>query len=80
LLVSIITATYNSAKTLPKALEGVKCQQYPYKEHIIIDGGSKDETLSVIESYKASVSYRVKVISEPGDSIYDALNKDLRIA
>jgi len=52
----------------------------PYKEHIIIDGGSKDETLSIIESYKASVSYRVKVISEPGDSIHDALNKDLRIA
>jgi glycosyltransferase involved in cell wall biosynthesis len=49
--VSIITVTYNSAATLRDTLESVKGQDYPDIEHILVDGASKDGTVSIIKAY-----------------------------
>lgn len=74
--VSIITTTYNSAKTVADTLRSVVSQTYIHIEHIIIDGASKDDTLKIVSQYP-SVS---KVISEPDKGIYDAMNKGIQLA
>ena len=76
LKVSIITAVYNGEETIRKCLESVKSQTIS-AEHIIIDGASTDSTLKIIEQYKTK---NIKVISEPDDGIYDAMNKGIGIA
>ncbi|WP_047551045.1 glycosyltransferase family 2 protein [Psychroserpens sp. Hel_I_66] len=77
--VSIITATYNSAKTLEVCMSSVLNQTYNDIEYIIIDGNSNDETLSLIKA--ASDKYKnIKCISEPDKGIYDALNKGINKA
>lgn len=75
--VSIITATYNSAKTISDTLNSLNAQTYPDIEYIIIDGGSKDNTLSLIKSSCSRVSV---IVSEPDKGIYDALNKGISSA
>ena len=75
--ISIITATFNSESTIETAIQSVANQTYSEIEHIIIDGGSTDNTLSIIEQNKAKIS---KVISEPDEGIYDALNKGIKLA
>ncbi len=75
--ISIITATFNSASTIEDSLLSVINQDYENKELIIIDGGSSDETLSIIEKYKSAVSI---IISEKDNGIYDALNKGISLA
>ncbi len=74
---SIITATYNSEATIEDALKSVASQSYSNIEHIIIDGGSKDNTLKIIENYKDKIAY---FVSEPDKGIYDALNKGINAA
>ncbi len=73
----MITVCYNSAETLGRALRSVSQQDWPDVEHIVIDGGSKDATVGVLEEYKACLSH---VISEPDRGIYDAMNKGLDLA
>ena len=73
---SIITVTYNSEKTIRDTLYSVKNQTNQNIEHIIVDGGSKDGTLSII----AEFSHVKKVISEPDYGIYDGMNKGLKAA
>ncbi len=75
--ISIITITYNSERTLKETLESVVSQNYPDLEYIIIDGGSKDATLSILESYKEHISY---LVSEKDDGISDAFNKGIKVA
>lgn len=75
--ISIITTTYNSASTIKDTLESVNSQNYSIIEHIIVDGGSKDNTLNLVERYGKSVS---TVISEPDKGIYDAMNKGIKAA
>lgn len=76
-LVSIVTVTFNAAKTLPNALKSVREQTYKNIEHIIIDGGSTDETLDLIKSCETSISlWR----SESDEGIYDAFNKGVALA
>jgi glycosyltransferase len=71
--ISLITPTLNNAETIIDTLESVKNQSYPNIEHIIIDGGSKDDTLSIIKQFP-----HVKIlISEYDKGIYDAMNKGL---
>jgi len=76
---SIITAVRNGASTLCGCIESVKRQSYPSenREHIIIDGGSTDGTLGIIEENRDGIS---RVISEPDNGIYDAMNKGLALA
>lgn len=73
--VSIITITFNSAKTIKDTLRSIDSQTYPDIEHIIIDGASKDDTLDIVKQYP-----NVKVLSEPDKGIYDAMNKGVKMA
>lgn len=75
--VSIITATYNSDKNLQRTIDSVADQDYSDIEHIIIDGGSTDDTIQIIVSNKNKIS---KFISEKDNGIYDALNKGIKMA
>ena len=72
--ISIITVCYNSETTIRDTLESVKKQDYLDIEYVIIDGGSTDNTLNIINDYGEIIT---KVISEPDNSLYDALNKGL---
>ena len=82
--ISIITITYNSAATLPRALESVRSQTYGDIEHIIVDGASTDGTKELIINYQLSIinsqSPKVRWISEPDGGIYNALNKGIAMA
>jgi glycosyltransferase involved in cell wall biosynthesis len=76
-LVSIITITYNSERFLEETVRSVVEQDYPNIEYIIMDGGSTDGTLSIVEKYQGTIS---KVVSEPDQGISDAMNKGIRMA
>ena len=78
--ISIITATYNSAKTVRDTLESVLRQTFSNYEYIIKDGGSKDDTLEIVKNYAPKFGERLKVISEPDQGIYDAMNKGVQMA
>ena len=77
--ISIITITYNSAKTVQRALASVQEQTYPDIEHIIVDGASTDGTREIIEAYAAKHK-NVRWVSEKDNGIYDALNKGIGMA
>jgi glycosyltransferase involved in cell wall biosynthesis len=74
--VTIITATYNSSESLASSMNSVLSQDYKDIEYLIIDGNSKDNTLSIISDYQ-SRNENIKLLSEPDKGIYDALNKGL---
>lgn len=76
LKISIITVTCNAAVTLADCLSSVAGQSSAGVEHIVIDGGSTDETLVVARSFR-HVSL---IVSEPDQGIYDAMNKGIRMA
>ena len=75
--VSIITVTLNSARFLEDCIRSVIQQDHPDIEHIVIDGGSTDGTLDIINKYKNHISYWV---SEKDNGMYDAMNKGMRKA
>lgn len=75
--ISIITISYNSEKYLEEAIQSVINQKYPFKEYIIVDGGSTDETLRIVEKYKNNIDL---IISERDRGISDAFNKGIRAA
>ena len=77
--ISIITITFNSAKTLQRALDSVQSQSYGNIEHVIVDGASTDGTRAMIETYAAK-NPNVRWISEKDDGIYNAINKGIRMA
>jgi glycosyltransferase involved in cell wall biosynthesis len=76
--ISIITPTYNSAKTIEDTIQSIVVQNYPDLEYIIIDGGSTDNTKEIIFNYQNKI--KIKYISEPDEGIYDAMNKGIKIA
>ena len=73
-MISLITATFNSEKVLSSNLKSVKIQSFKNFEHLIIDGKSKDKTLSLAKSFE----HVSKIISEPDKGIYDAINKGIK--
>lgn len=75
--VSIITVVFNNRDNLEKTIGAIRNQKYTNIELIIIDGGSTDGTLEIIEKNKTAVSY---FVSEKDNGIYDAMNKGLRAA
>jgi len=75
--VSIITATYNSEKTILDTLKSLENQTYQNIEYIVIDGASSDDTVELIKNNSTRIT---KIISEPDKGIYDALNKGLKVA
>ena len=77
--VSIITATYNSAKYIASSLNSIFNQDYKDIECIIIDGDSKDQTISIIKTYQRK-NLNITLVSEADNGIYDALNKGIKLA
>ena len=75
--VSIITVILNNASTIKNAIDSVLEQTYNDIEYIVIDGGSIDGTIDVIEKYQDKISV---FLSEPDKGLYDALNKGIRLA
>lgn len=73
--ISIIIATYNAQNYLEDCLSSILPQLSDFAELIIIDGKSKDSTVSIIEKYNESISYW---ISEKDNGIYDAWNKGVK--
>lgn len=75
--ISIITVVYNNADFIRRSIESVLSQRHVNIEYLIIDGGSTDGTISVIEEYLDQISV---FITEKDEGIYDALNKGIRRA
>jgi len=73
--ISIITPTLNQAQFIEETIISVLSQDYKNMEYIIIDGGSTDNTLSILEKYR----HRLKFISEKDQGQVDAINKGLKM-
>lgn len=74
---SIITVTYNAGNVLEDTIQSVITQTYKNVEYIIVDGGSTDRTLSIVDHYRTMIQH---VVSEPDKGLYDAMNKGIRLA
>ena len=78
--ISIITATFNSARTVRDTLESVLRQTYPDVELIVKDGGSTDATLDICREYEPRFEGRMRILSGPDQGIYDAMNQGIEAA
>lgn len=76
-LISIITITFNAADTLPLTMASVAAQTCADFEHLIIDGASRDATITIAREMG---SPSLRIVSEPDKGLYDAMNKGLRMA
>lgn len=82
---TIATVTYNAAALIETTIKSIETQDYSNVEHVIIDGNSQDDTLTLIQHYleRNSISehrHEIVVRSEPDDGLYDAMNKALQLA
>ena len=75
--VSIITICFNSSKTIENTFKSIKRQSHKNIEYLVIDGGSTDGTLELIEKYKSIISV---FVSEPDKGLYDAMNKGIALS
>jgi len=75
--VSIITVVLNGVETIENTIRSVLSQDYDNVEHIVVDGGSIDGTLEIINRYKSGIA---RIVSEPDNGIYDAINKGIRLS
>ncbi len=78
--ISIVTATYNSEKTIRDTIDSVLRQSFTDYEYIIVDGLSKDNTLGIVREYVPRFDGRMRYISETDKGIYDAMNKGFQMA
>jgi glycosyltransferase involved in cell wall biosynthesis len=76
--ISVVTPSLNQSQFLEETILSVRGQEYPNLEHIIMDGGSTDGTLEILEKYQNT--YNLRWISEPDKGQSDAINKGFRIA
>ncbi|MEO5910243.1 MAG: glycosyltransferase family 2 protein [Pelobium sp.] len=76
-ILSIITVVFNNVAHIERTLNSVINQSYKAIQYIVIDGGSTDGTLKILQSHKKKIDY---LVSEPDHGIYDAMNKGLMIA
>ena len=75
--ISIVTVCYNSAQTLGDTLVSVAGQTHPDVEHIVVDGASTDGTPQILKQHRRALA---RVVSEPDQGIYDAMNKGFAMA
>ena len=83
LKISVVTVTFDSAATFEDTIRSVLAQTYSPFEYIVIDGGSTDATLAVIESHRSvfeEKGIKLTVVSEADNGIYDAMNKGTKMA
>lgn len=69
--ISVVTVSFNNASTIRQTIDSVLSQSWPKVEYWVIDGGSRDGTVEILQSY----GNRIKWISEPDDGLYHAMNK-----
>ena len=77
-VVSIVTPVYNGEEFIEECIKSIKNQTYTNIEHIIIDGGSTDNTINIVKKYESQ--YNMKWISEPDNGMYDAINKGFNLS
>ncbi len=75
--ITVITVSFNSAASIADTLDSVATQTHPAIEHIVIDGGSTDDTVAIVRDRGKHVT---RLTSEPDRGIYDAMNKGLKLA
>ncbi len=75
--ISIITVVKNNDKSIRRCIESIQNQSFKNIQHIIIDGNSSDNTLSIINEYKDKISI---IVTEEDDGIWDAMNKGINLA
>jgi len=75
--ITIVTPVFNCEAYIGNCIESVISQNYADIEHIIIDGGSSDNTISIVDLYRNHVS---RFVTEKDHGIYDAINKGLKFA
>jgi glycosyltransferase involved in cell wall biosynthesis len=75
--ISVLTTSFNSGKTIEATIKSVVRQKHKNIEYIVIDGGSTDETNTIIKKYKNNIS---KFISEKDNGMYDAMNKGIKFS
>lgn len=85
LKITVATVTYNASALVERTFESVAAQDYPYVEHVIVDGNSTDNTLEAVHHYQernsiAEVPHEISCISEPDNGLYDAMNKAIDMA
>ena len=73
--ISVVSPSYNQGRFIETCIKSVLQQEFPNFEHIVVDGGSTDETLEILGKYD-----HVKWISESDQGMQDALNKGFRMA
>lgn len=76
--ITVVTPVYNCKEYLRQSIESVLRQEYPFVEYIVVDGGSTDGSLEIINEYRlrSDFNHRIsKVISEPDNGMYDAISK-----
>src|SRR5437868_2830023 len=76
-LISVVTVTRNAGKTIERAISSVQEQNRADVEHIVVDGGSDDSTLNILERFDDKLEYWS---SEPDGGIFDAMNKGISLA
>jgi glycosyltransferase involved in cell wall biosynthesis len=76
-LISVVTASFNSAATIARAIRSVVSQSYRDFEYLVVDGASSDGTVGILQGFDEQIDYWR---SEPDAGIYDAWNKGLRLA
>ncbi len=85
LKITVATVCYNAAQIIERTFNSVEEQDYPFVEHLIVDGNSQDKTLELLHYYQernsvASIPHEVNCLSEPDKGIYDAMNKAIDMA
>lgn len=81
--ITVVTVTYNAEKLIENTLKSVLIQDYPNLEYVIVDGGSKDLTVKIIQEYEERFlkkNIRYSYVSEKDNGIFDAMNKATKIA
>ena len=76
-LISVITITYNAADTLPLTMESVAEQTFRDFEHIVVDGASTDDTITLARKLGRP---ELRIVSEPDNGLYHAMNKGIKLA
>jgi len=77
-LISIVTPSYNQAQFIEHNLRSILVQRHPNVEHLVIDGGSTDDTVRILRAYEQK--YRLEWVSERDSGQSDALMKGFRMS